>query len=131
MVSLMVAADHFEQACEAVFARHGITGDQYNVLRILRGVHPGGHPRHEIARRMVHRSPDVTRMLDRLGRQGLVARERAAEDQRLSIATITKAGLALLARIDPELEVVMDVVTAPLNESQLRQLARLCDTLVP
>jgi len=103
-VSLMVATDHFEQAFEAVCARHGVTGDQYNVLRILRGAHPRGHPRGEVARRCIHRSPDVTRMLDRLAREGLVARARDPQDHRLSVATITKAGLALLARIDPELE---------------------------
>lgn len=131
VVSLLVAAAHFEQATEAVFERHGITGDQYNVLRILRGAHPGGHPRCEVARRMIHPSPDVTRMLDRLARQGLVGRRRDPEDGRLSVATVTNAGLTLLARIDPELEAWQATATAPLSQAQLRQLARLCDALVP
>ena len=76
VVSLLVAADQFERAAAPVWERHGITADQYNVLRILRGVYPAGHPRNEVARRMIHRAPDVTRMLDRLVRQGLVRRER-------------------------------------------------------
>jgi DNA-binding MarR family transcriptional regulator len=131
VVSLMVAADHFDQAIAPIWERHGITGDQYNVLRILRGVYPAGHPRNEVARRMIHRAPDVTRMLDRLVRQGLVARVRNPEDRRESIATITKAGLAALARIDPDVLATQTAVTASLSERDLQQLVRLCDALVP
>jgi DNA-binding MarR family transcriptional regulator len=94
-------------------------------------VYPGGHPRNEVARRMIHRAPDVTRMLDRLVRRGVVARVRNADDRRESIATITKAGLALLDRIDPEVLAVQKAVTAALPEPKLRQLVRLCDALVP
>ena len=131
VVSLMVAADHLDQAADTVCQRHGLTSDQYNVLRILRGVHPGGHPRCEIARRMIHRSPDVTRMLDRLCRQGIVSRARNPEDRRESIATITAAGLALLERVDPELQRAQAEVTSALSEPELRRLSRLCDALVP
>jgi DNA-binding MarR family transcriptional regulator len=131
VVSLMVAAEHIEQAVVPVWERHGITADQYNVLRILRGVHPGGHPRCEIARRMIHRAPDVTRMLDRLARQRLVTRGRNPDDRRESIATISRAGLALLERIDPDVVAVQQSVTQGLNERELRELVRLCDALVP
>jgi DNA-binding MarR family transcriptional regulator len=131
LLSLVVAAEQIEQRTMAVLERYGLTTDQYNVLRILRGVHPGGHPRCEVARRMIHRAPDVTRMLDRLERQGLIGRGRDPEDRRMSVATITKEGLALLTRIDPELEAMQAEATAPLGEAQLRQLARLCDALVP
>jgi DNA-binding MarR family transcriptional regulator len=131
VVSLMVAAEHFDQAIAPVWERHGVTGDQYNVLRILRGVYPGGHPRNEVARRMIHRAPDVTRMLDRLVRQGLVARIRNPDDRRESIATITKAGLAALERIDPEVHATQTAVTSSLSGRDLKQLARLCDALVP
>jgi DNA-binding MarR family transcriptional regulator len=131
VVSLMVAADHLEQAITPIWEQHGVTGDQYNVLRILRGVHPGGHPRNEVARRMIHRAPDVTRMLDRLVRQGLVARIRNPDDRRESIATITKAGLAALERIDPEVYATGAAVTASLSERDLKQLVRLCNALVP
>jgi DNA-binding MarR family transcriptional regulator len=131
VVSLMVAAEHLDQAVAPIWERHGVTADQYNVLRILRGVYPGGHSRNEVARRMIHRAPDVTRMLDRLVRRGVVARVRNADDRRESIATITKAGLALLDRIDPQVLAVQKAVTAALTEPKLRQLVRLCDALVP
>lgn len=131
VVSLLVAAEHLDQLIAPIWERHGITGDQYNVLRILRGAAPGGHPRHEIARRMIHRAPDVTRMLDRLVREGLVARVRNPDDRRESLATITRAGLARLERIDPDVLVVQTSVTASLRERDLKHLVRLCDALVP
>lgn len=130
-VGLVVAADHVSQAFGAICKRHGITQDQYNVLRILRGVYPGGHPRSEVTRRLMRRAPDVSRLLDRLVRRHLVERRRSTEDRRLSVARITKTGLALLERIDPEKAEVEKQAMAPLNESQLRQLARLLDRLVP
>jgi DNA-binding MarR family transcriptional regulator len=129
-VSLMVAADHLAQALGAICARYGITGEQYNMLRILRGAHPAGQPRGEVARHCPHRAPDVTRMLDRLVRQGLVKRARAAEDRRCSMARITKTGLKLLARIDPEISAAMQRLTQSLSPTELRQLTRLSDALV-
>jgi DNA-binding MarR family transcriptional regulator len=126
-----VAADHFDRVVAPVWEHHRVTADQYNVLRILRGVHPGGHPRNEVARRMIHRAPDVTRMLDRLVRRGLVRRGRNPGDRRESIATITRAGLALLDRMDPDVHATQLAVTGGLTERELRELVRLCDALVP
>ena len=130
VVSVLVAAEHLDQQLSAAIAGHGITADQYNVLRILRGVHPEGHPRHEIARRMIHPAPDVTRMLDRLLRRKLITRLRDPRDARLSIARITAAGLALLKRIDPEVERVQQKATAMLSPAERKELARLCERLV-
>ncbi|MFL5547869.1 MAG: MarR family winged helix-turn-helix transcriptional regulator, partial [Gemmatimonadales bacterium] len=104
--------------------------DQYNVLRILRGVHPGGHPRHEIARRMIHSAPDVTRMLDRLLRRKLITRGRDPVDARLSIDRVTPAVLAFLKRVDPEVEKVQQKATAMLSPAERKELVRLCEKLV-
>jgi DNA-binding MarR family transcriptional regulator len=131
VVSVLVAADYLDKLLAEVVAAHGLTADQHNVLRILRGVHPGGHPRHEIARRMIHRAPDVTRMLDRLAKRKLVVRARDPHDARLSIARITPAGLALLKRVDPEVEAVQEKATGALSATERKELARLCDRLVP
>ena len=130
VVSVLVAADHLDQQLSAVITAHGVTADQYNVLRILRGVHPQGHPRHEIARRMIHPAPDVTRMLDRLLRRKLITRARDPRDGRLSVARITPAGLALLKRIDPEVEEVQQHATAMLTPAERKELVRLCERLV-
>jgi DNA-binding MarR family transcriptional regulator len=130
MVGLLVAAGHVEQALAEACDAHGITPDQYNVLRILRGAHPGGHPRYEIADRLIHRAPDVTRLLDRLERQGLVERTRSAEDRRLSLSRISAAGLKLLRRLDPQVLGVHERFAAGLSESQRGQLVRLCDAVL-
>src|SRR5579864_8809591 len=103
VLSLLVAADHLRAQTERLCAEFGISASQYNVLRILRGVHPEGHSRCEIARRMIERAPDVTRLVDRLEKRGLVERDRSAADRRLSLTRITPAGIDLLARLAPRL----------------------------
>ncbi len=130
-VSLLVAAGHLLQALEEICARYGITAEQYNMLRVLRAAHPGGQPRNKVATHCTHRGADVTRMLDRLEREGLVARARAPEDRRCSMARITKAGLKLLARIDPEIDAEMRRLMKSLSSIELRQLTRLSEALVP
>jgi MarR family transcriptional regulator, negative regulator of the multidrug operon emrRAB len=70
-------------------------------------------------------------MLDRLCRQGIVTRARNPEDLRESIATISPAGLALLERVDPDIEQAQAELTSALSEPELRRLSRLCDALVP
>lgn len=129
-VSVVVAGEHLSREAEAVFRKHDVTGDQYNVLRILRGAGTGGLARGEITERLMRRAPDTTRMLDRLERAGLVERQRDAEDARRSVARVTKEGLALLEKVDPELERAMREATAPLSRRELRELARLCGALV-
>src|ERR1700723_3776217 len=71
---------------------------QYNVLRIHRGS-PSGLPCGEIGNRMITRDPDVTRLLDRLEKRGLISRRRIPKDRRTVIARITPAGLKILARL--------------------------------
>lgn len=73
-LAVVVVAEHFSQAAGDLLMRHGITAEQYNVLRILAGIHPQAYSRREIASRLVRKSPDVTRLLDRVEREGLVER---------------------------------------------------------
>lgn len=129
-VGLLLAAEHFQQALGTICERHEITADQYRVLRILRGA-PTGQARGEVAKGCFHRAPDITRMLDRMARQGLVRRARAADDRRCSVATLTKAGRALLARIDPEISTEMRRLTKSLSTPELQQLIRLVKHLTP
>ena len=77
-----------------------LTLHQYNVLRILRGSHPAGLPSGEIANRMIARDPDITRLVDRLEKRGLVRRARSRQDRRVVEVGITDAGLTLLSGLD-------------------------------
>jgi len=80
-----------------------LSATQYNVLRILRGS-PEGLPCGEIASRMITRDPDVTRLLDRMEKRGLISRSRANKDRRTVIGRITREGLKLLARLDDPIQ---------------------------
>lgn len=131
VVSLLVAASHARQELEEVCRAHGLTHDQYNVLRILRGVHPEGHPRYRIGERLMERSPDVTRLLDRLERQGLVERYRSEEDLRLSFSRITDDGLELLASMEAPMADAQAAITRPLEPDEQRELIHLCGKLTP
>ena len=131
-VGVLVAADHLQQVFAEICERHGVTTDQYKVLRILREAPAGGYARGEVAERCIFsRSPDTTRMLDRLVGQGFAKRAPDPADRRCSIATITRAGLALLNRIDPEITVAARRLTRPLTGPQLTQLSRLTEALAP
>jgi len=129
LLNLMVAADHLRSRLEQVCSGFGLSASQYNVLRILRGVHPEGHPRCEIARRMLERAPDVTRLIDRLVKRGWVARDRCERDRRLSISRITAAGLELLERIGPSLEIVQRELAARVPQRDCRELSRICEEI--
>ena len=97
-----------------LFGRYGLTPQQYNALRLLRGEHPGKVPTLDLAARLVSRAPDITRLLDKLEQRGLVARDRPAGDRRVVRVGITAAGLALLRKLD-----------APVRACHLRQLGHL------
>src|SRR5215210_988774 len=127
ILNLMVAADHVRARLDRVCAHHRITTGQYNVLRILRGAHPKGHPRCEIAARLIERAPDVTRLVDRLETQGLVERDRSEEDRRLSITRITQKGLDVLLQMQPRLAEVQRYFSERVSRRDCRELSRICE----
>ena len=129
LLSVGVAASAINDLVDGVCERHGLTRSQYNVLRILRGVHPDGHSRCEVACRMVERAPDITRLVDRLQARGLVRRTRGRSDQRQAIARITAKGLKLLEMIQPELDALTASRFHKLSDKDCRELSRLCALL--
>ena len=129
IVALMVAAGHIERDLAVACEKHGITHDQYNVLRILRGS-PAGLPRGEIGTRMINRAPDVTRMLDRLDAKKLIKRAWDPDNRRLSIATVTREGLALLDKVDVDVAREQARFTRELSRSDLQTLRGLCRRLI-
>ncbi len=98
-ISLLRTTDLLSRNVEKVLKAADIPSTQYNVLRILRGA-PEGLQCSEIARRMITRDPDITRLLDRLEKRELVSRARDSKDRRIVLTKITGQGLKLLSGLD-------------------------------
>jgi len=113
-------------AGEDLFKPHGITATQYNVLRILRGAEPTGLYRNELRDRLLTRMPDVTRLLDRMERSGLVVRTRGNDDRRLVSTRITTAGMELVNSLDAP---VAELHQRQLGHLSVQELRSLIDTL--
>jgi DNA-binding MarR family transcriptional regulator len=107
-----------------LFKKHGISGSQYNVLRILRG-EGTPLPCLEVASRMITKLPDITRLVDRLEDAGLVERSRTTEDRRLVLIRITDAGLGLLGRLDEPIKTLHRRQLGHLTREELAELNRL------
>ena len=129
LLNLYVAAHLIKDESEKICAKFGITTGQYNVLRILNGVYPEGHPRCEIMTRMIERAPDITRLIDRLEKQELVERDRTDEDRRKSITKITGKGIELLKKINPELGNLAKSLEKKITGKEAKNLSMYCEKL--
>ena len=129
LLNLFIASNYLNLKLEAVCNEFNITLSQFNVLRILKGAHPNGYPRHEIIRRMVEPAPDVTRLIDRLIKEDLVERYESKEDRRLSLARITKKGINLLSKINPEVDKFISEYSSPLSKTEKEMLSNICEKL--
>lgn len=125
MVSILISAAYVRRFGARVFEEHGITSQQYNVLRILRGAGPGGLPTLDIADRMIDQTPGITRLLDRLEAKKFVRRERQAGDRRQVLCYVTKAGLDLLGELDAPLKEKANRALRVLSDAELDELIRL------
>lgn len=127
MLNLFVAAAYTRRQIEQVCQDFGIQFSHYNVLRILRGVHPEGHARCDIIDRMLDPSPDVTRLTDKLVDHGFVERSRSEEDRRVTIHTITEKGMELLDDMHPAITDVQDRFGERIAQRDLEHLSRICE----
>lgn len=128
-LSLLRTADVARSRFSDLFEPEGVTFQQYNVLRILRGAGEAGLPTLEIGSRMIERTPGVTRIVDRLEQKGWVRRERNTEDRRQVWCRITPAGLELLARLDAPVDASDAAIFAGMDEAELEALVHALDRL--
>ena len=115
--------DRLHEIEATLFARHRLTPQQYNALRLLKAAHPQRLATLELASRLVSRAPDITRMLDKLEDRGLIVRERPADNRRTVRIGITAGGLMVLAELAAPLRECHQRQLGHLNEEQLRDLA--------
>jgi DNA-binding MarR family transcriptional regulator len=123
-LDLLRTTDMLSRGLIHVLKTEDVSATQYNVLRILRGS-PEGLPCGEIASRMITRDPDVTRLLDRLEKRGLISRCRETKDRRTVMARITPQGLKLLARLDEPVQTAHRKLLGHLGRKRLRNLTEL------
>jgi DNA-binding MarR family transcriptional regulator len=128
-VSILRTAALIERHFAQVVAQAGITVQQYNVLRILRGAGDEGLPTLVIRDRMIHEAPGITRLLDKLESAGLARRERCSPDRRQVFCYITDKGLEVLTRLDEEMKKADDVAVGNLTDAEQRQLVKLLESV--
>ena len=115
-LNILRTADALKRGLDLLLKSHGITSAQYNVLRILRGARAQGLNCSGIAERLITAEPDVTRLLTRMEKLGLLVRRRENEDRRVVTVTISERGLRLLHELE-----------RPLRQLQEQQFALLSD----
>jgi DNA-binding MarR family transcriptional regulator len=114
-LALLKTADALGQEAEQLTRTANLTATQYNVLRILRGAGPEGLACGGIGERMITHDPDITRLLDRMEKRGLITRERQKDDRRVVKTRITAQGLELIKPLDQPLR--------SLHKRQFRHMA--------
>ncbi|HEX7180974.1 MAG TPA: MarR family transcriptional regulator [Thermoanaerobaculia bacterium] len=129
VVALLRTADVVRRYIGRVLEPYGITPQQFNVLRILRGAGSEGIPTLTIGERMIEEAPGITRLLDRLEAKGLVRRERCPEDRRQVLCYAAPAGLELLEQIDGAMDAADDEALGMLSEEDKTELIRLLDAV--
>jgi MarR family transcriptional regulator, organic hydroperoxide resistance regulator len=125
IVSVLRTAAVVQRNLAQVVEAHGITIQQYNVLRILRGAGDAGLPTLAIRDRMVEEAAGITRLLDKLETAGHVVRERSTPDRRQVLCHITPSGEGLITALDGPMDVANQRAGANLDEEERVQLVEL------
>jgi DNA-binding MarR family transcriptional regulator len=128
-VSILRTAALIERGYNKLVTGHGITIQQYNVLRILRGAGDEGLPTLVIRDRMIHEAPGVTRLLDKLEQAGYARRDRSGTDRRQVFCYITDDGRAILDQLDSAVDAADDVAVSMLTVDQQRELIAFLDAV--
>jgi DNA-binding MarR family transcriptional regulator len=126
-LALLRTADALQSRVEAKLKEFGLTGTQYNALRILRGAGTEGLPCSEIGERMITHDPDITRLLNRLQKRGLAERSRGKQDRRVIYGKISHAGLKLLREMDAPLQKYGTEMLGHVGQQKLKQLIGLLE----
>ena len=121
-LNLARTAEHLTGPVRAVMVEHGLSEPLYNALRIVAGHGDAGLPSQSIADDMVCRNPDVTKLVDRLCKLGLVRRQRSTQDRRVICVHITAKGQAMLQKMKKPLAEVLSSLFTGLKKKELAQL---------
>jgi len=113
------------QSLEELLSKAGLTLQQFNILRILRGAGPSGIPCGEVRSRMLNRDSDITRLMNRLVNSGHVTRVRTEKDRRVVLTRITEKGLKLLADLDGPIDTIDQKIVGGIGEHKIKVLIEI------
>ena len=124
-LALITTAERFERQVVELLKGAGLSPSQYNILRILRGAGEAGLACGQVGGRLVRHDPDVTRLMDRLEKRGLIERARELQDRRVVRTRITPGGLELLATLDAPVDDLHEQQLGHMSERRLSELKTL------
>ena len=126
-VAVVQAAENMQRGVTELLKKAHLTTAQYNVLRVLRGAGTDGLACGQVGERLIRHDPDVTRLVDRLARRGLVVRARERADRRVVRTRITARGLELLSSLDGPIDALHEQQLGYMSETQLSSLSALLE----
>lgn len=124
-LNILRTASHVSVNFDRLFALAGLSMPLYNTLRIVAGHGKCGVPSQTIAKHLVSRGPDVTRLVNRLVKQGLVERTPCGRDRRVVYIRLLPAGQKVLDKLRPEVSQLHRVQLGHLGPEKLRRLNKL------
>ncbi len=128
VVNILYTSSWVERLHQRFFKQHGITAQQYNVLRILRGQYPNAASVGIVLDRMIDKSSNITRLVDKLVAKKYVTRTENPENRRMQQLLITSAGLQLLATLDPLIDTQFNI-SEKITEEEAEKLNDMLDRL--
>ena len=128
VLNMVLTYDHVESNLVSILSDYDLTMQQYNILRILRGVNPDSYSNNEIKERMLHKNSDASRFIDRLVEKNLARRNRCKEDRRRVEISISEEGLSLLDKIDKRIGDIENILQN-LSEEEVEQLNHLLEKI--
>ncbi|MFY0686128.1 MAG: MarR family transcriptional regulator [Cyclobacteriaceae bacterium] len=128
VINLLYTSNKLQQSHAAILKPYGITTPQFNILRILKGQHPNPSTVNLLIERMLDKSSNASRIVDKLESKGLVERRQCKSDRRAVDVYISQEGLDLLEKIDLDVDHFQNEVRN-LNEEESRQLNQLLDKI--
>lgn len=128
-LNVVATSNWMTREVSQVMGEYGLTIAQYNVLRILRGSHPDSLTCGEISERLLDRTPDVTRLLDRLEENDFLTRSRYEKDRRVMKVNITERGLSLVNSMDEDVTAIVERLNRHLSETEREELSHLLEKM--
>lgn len=129
-VAVMRVAGALTRQFDELMKQHGLTGPQYNALRVLRDVGEEGMACQELGSRLIAHDPDITRLADRLEERGLITKQRGTRDRRVVKLRMTEAGLRLMSELDDLVNHLHAEHSSVLTLAQKQELTHLLNLLL-